>query len=81
VLGRGEARLRELAVEVALAPGIRAVERVEPEAIVLADGMTLRRVGADSLPAATVPGEILVLRADFAALRAVLRAGDLAYVH
>jgi hypothetical protein len=81
VLGRGEARLRELAVEVALAPGIRAVERVEPEAIVLADGMTLRRVGADSLPAATVPGEILVLRADFAALRAVLRAGDIAYVH
>jgi|GEM_PF-1263829 len=81
VLGRGEARLREVAVGVALAPGIRAVERIEPDAIVLADGMTLRRAGADSIPAATVPGEIAVLRADFAALRAVLRVGDLAYVH
>lgn len=81
VLGRGEARLREVAVEATLAPGIRAIERIEPDAIVLAEGMTLRRAGADSLPAVTVPGEILLLRADFAALRAVLRAGDLAYVH
>lgn len=81
VLGRGEARLREVAVEVELAPGIRAIERIEPEAIVLADGLTLRRARADSILATPVQGEIPVLRADFEALRAVLRVGDLAYVH
>ena len=81
LFGRGEARLREVAVEVALTPGIRAIERIEPEAIVLADGMTLRRAGADSVPLTPVPGEIPLRRADFEALRAVLRVGDLAYVH
>ncbi|MEN9790841.1 MAG: hypothetical protein RLZZ63_499 [Gemmatimonadota bacterium] len=81
VLGRGEARLREVGVEVELAPGIRAIERIDPEAIVLADGMTLRRAGVDSIPATPVPGEIPLLRADFEALKAVLRVGDLAYVH
>lgn len=81
LLGKGEARLREVAVEVELAPGIRAIERIDPEAIVLADGLTLRRVRTDSIPATSPPGEIPVLRADFEALRAVLRVGDLAYVH
>lgn len=81
LLGKGEARLREVAVEVELAPGIRAIERIESEAIVLADGMTLRRASIDSVAAAPAPGEIPLLRADFEALKAMLRVGDLAYVH
>jgi hypothetical protein len=63
LLGRGEARLREISVEVELAPGIRAVERIEGNQLVFAD--------------AVIP----LLSADFEALRAVLRVGDLAYVH
>ncbi len=81
LLGRGEARLREVAVAVELAPGIRAIERIDRETIVLADGMTLRRVGIDGDPATRASEGILLRRADFAALTAVLRVGDLAYVH
>ena len=81
LLGRGEARLREVAVAVELAPGIRAIERIDRETIVLADGMTLRRVGIDGDPATPASEGIPLRRADFAALTAVLRVGDLAYVH
>ena len=63
LLGKGEARLREISVVVELTPGIRAVERIEGNQITFAD--------------AVIP----LLPADFEALRAVLRVGDLAYVH
>ena len=63
LLGKGEARLREIGVEVMLAPGFRAVQRLEGNQIVFAD--------------ATIP----LLPADFEAVRAVVRIGDLAYVH
>lgn len=79
-LGQGEARLREIAFQGAIAMGIRPVRQVDAAAIVIEEGPTLRRRTSDAAVRGE-SGEIPVAPPDFDALRAVLRPGHLVYVH
>lgn len=75
-LERGEIVLRTATVQADVPRGVRVVERVDPQLITLADGITIRSErDADSLTARTVR----VPAADFAAILPNVKPGQMAY--
>lgn len=75
-LERGEIVLRTASVQGDVPRGVRVVERVAPQVITLAGGITIRSAqDADSLAAGTVR----VPAADFAAILPNVKPGQMAY--